>query len=129
MYTLDISTGDLDDDLDPEILRSAVQNKEMRVHLDIQGCSAGTCRRLLASKMVWDLSVGYLHDDEVEGPAWMGVCEPDQPWNELSEEERGMLLRSWFFAPRRTVVVLLRVESHLQVSSCGAEYVCSLFLP
>ncbi|KAL4932147.1 uncharacterized protein BDV17DRAFT_215919 [Aspergillus undulatus] len=41
-------------------------------------------------------------DEEVQGHAWMGACEPDRPWNELSEGERVLLLRSWFSAPRRT---------------------------
>ncbi|KAL4798587.1 hypothetical protein BDV19DRAFT_386069 [Aspergillus venezuelensis] len=42
------------------------------------------------------------YDGELEGPAWMGVCEPDRPWSILSDVERGLLLQSWFFAPRET---------------------------
>ncbi|KAL4942696.1 hypothetical protein BDV06DRAFT_221967 [Aspergillus oleicola] len=42
------------------------------------------------------------YDGELEGPAWMGVCEPDRPWSSLSDVERSLLLRSWFFAPRET---------------------------
>ncbi|KAL4958451.1 hypothetical protein BDW69DRAFT_179656 [Aspergillus filifer] len=41
-------------------------------------------------------------DGELKGPAWMGVCEPERPWSVLSDVERGLLLRSWFFAPRET---------------------------
>ncbi|KAL5342863.1 hypothetical protein BJX70DRAFT_394305 [Aspergillus crustosus] len=33
--------------------------------------------------------------------AWIGGCEEGRGWEGLSEEEMGMLLRSWFFAPRR----------------------------
>ncbi|KAL4874746.1 hypothetical protein BJY04DRAFT_233378 [Aspergillus karnatakaensis] len=41
-------------------------------------------------------------DPDAGDVAWMGVCEEGKPWSSLSEEEMGLLLRSWFFAPRRT---------------------------